>query len=534
MPTRHKKVTSLFHAIMVLSLTALVNGTIVAGEKAEPNWESLSKKEIPEWMKDAKFGIYTHWGVFSVPAHGGPDYVRNLYAGEDLDRKGVYSYHVEKYGPLDKFGYKDFIPMFKAEKFNADEWVDLMYESGARFGGILLVHHDGFLLWDSEFSRWNSMNMGPKKDIYGEIAKSVRRHDDMKLIATFHHARTFGYVTKLEKNSKTPMEVKKTWDLYDPEYNDFYWNEAIGAKAEVFGTTWVGKLKEVIDKYSPDALWFDGMVASMKSKHPSEEQVRDVFAYYQNEAVKKGADVTVVNKLATSFNFPTDFGLLCYENGRDMPEDIQPWFLTDRAIGYPWSYVNDKEYPDGAGYHVKTLVDLTSRGGIFFLSLTPKGDGSVPAEEIKIMKDIGKWMKVNSGAIRNTRPWILFGEGPAEMYKKVKKDTLGFDYKQEFTASDIRFACSKDAMTLYLTTLNWPKDGKVVVKALKTESKYYDGAINKIEMFGSNEEIKWMRTDKGLEIIFPKEKPCEYAYSFKLELAEKTKRGDIEGVSLGK
>ena len=158
-----------------------------------------------------------------MPAHRGPDYLGNLYPGSKRDEKGVYSYHTSKYGPLKEFGYKDFIPMFTAPKFNADQWVGLMHEAGAKFGGICLVHHDGFLLWDSKVNRWNSANMGPKRDIYGEIAAAVRKYDDMRLLATFHHARSFGYCTGSMKEADVTDEMRKTWDVFDPQYADFYW-----------------------------------------------------------------------------------------------------------------------------------------------------------------------------------------------------------------------------------------------------------------------------------------------------------------------
>lgn len=507
-------------AMMGMALTATV---CLASAAFEANWESLSKNPIPEWMKDAKFGIYTHWSVFSVPAHGGPDYIKNLYAGPEADEKGTYSYHVEKYGTLDKFGYKDFIPMFKAEKFNADEWVGLMHESGARFGGILLVHHDGFCLWDSDHTRWNSMDMGPKRDLYGEIAQAVRKHDDMKLLATFHHGRTFGYATGFEQKSKTPMEVKKTWDLYNPEYNDFYWNEATGASSEVFAKQWEAKIREVVDKYSPDCIWFDGLATSMRHDAPSERQVMDTLAYYFNEAEKKGQEVLVCNKHAGDYNFPENFGFLCYENAREMPADIGPWFLIDRAIAYPWAYVNGKKYKDGADYHTRSLIDLVSRGGVFLLSLTPKGDGSIPEEEVAIMKGMGRWMKVNSEAIRATRPWKVYAEGPAKMMstKKTKsgKEVPIWDYRKDFTAQDIRFTQSKDGKTLYAIALNWPDNGKIVVKALAEGTKNYPGKINSVEMVGVAAPIEWNRTAEGLEITFPKTRPAnfEWAYAFRIK-----------------
>lgn len=497
----------------------LLSAPINAEERFEGSWESLSTNPIPEWMKDAKFGIYTHWSVFSVPAKGGPDYIKNLYSGPDMDVKGVYSHHVEKYGPLDEFGYKDFVPMFTAEKFNADEWVGLMAEAGAKFGGILLVHHDGFCLWDSEFTQWDSMEKGPKRDIYGEIAEAVRKQDDMKLLATFHHERTFGYSTGFMQKSKTPMEVKQTWDVYDPAYNDFYWNEEAGASGEEFATAWEGKIKEVVDKYSPDCIWFDG-IDTKKGVLP-EQMVLDTFAYYFNEADKKGQEVLICNKHAGDFNFPDEFGFLCYENGREMPYDVGPWFLIDRAIAYPWSYVENKKYKDGPDYHTRSLIDLVSRGGVFLLSLTPKGDGSIPEEEVAIMKGIGRWMKVNSEAIHATRPWAVFGEGPADL-RYIKKSKTGkplpnWNYRVDFTSEDIRFTQSKDGKTLYATALNWPEDGKILIKNLKAGSEHYTKEIESISMIGSDEPITWNRTAEGLEVTFPKEKPCEWAFVLKIQ-----------------
>ncbi len=481
----------------------------------EPTWESLSKNPLPEWLLDAKFGVYTHWGVYSVPAHGGPDYIKNLYGGPEKNVKGVYQYHIEKYGELKDFGYKDFIPMFTAPKFDANEWVGLMHEAGARFGGICLVHHDGFLLWDSKYSRWNSKNMGPKRDIYGEIARAVRRYDDMKLLATFHHGRTFGYATGFLRGTTITNEMRKTWDIFNPKYVDFYRSEMNGGIAEEFASEWQAKVKEVIDKYRPDLIWFDGLRSCMTNNHPTEQQVRDVFAYYFNNASASGQRVTICNKHAGDFNFPDSFGLRCFENGRDMSEDVKPWFLIDRAIAYPWCYVNNKKYKDGPGYHTRSLIDLVSRGGIFLLSLTPKGDGSIAVEEQQIMRGIGRWLKVNGEAIYGSRRWKIIGEGPAVMlkYNNVKK-RMDWNYRQEYSAKDIRFTRKGD--NLYAIALNWPKDGKIIITTLKEGSGFYPGKINSLTMLGSKGPVKWKRTATGLEISMPKEKPCDYAYTFRI------------------
>lgn len=523
-------------AIIVFSCGSHVaaNSCCNAGSSYESTWDSLSKNPLPEWMKDAKFGVYTHWGVYSVPAHGGPDYIKNLYGDKEKDTKGVQEYHENKYGDISEFGYTDFIPMFTAPKFNADEWVGLMHEAGAKFGGICLVHHDGFCLWDSKHTRWNSKNMGPKRDIYGEIAKAVRQYDDMKLLATFHHGRTFGYAEGFMRGTEITDEMRKSWDMFDPKFADFFRGENSGTTEEEFSLEWVAKIKEVIDNYQPDAIWFDGLRSCMKNNHPSEEQVKDVIAYYFNKAAGNKQDVTVCNKHAGDFNFPSSFGLLSYENGREMPLEVDPWFLIDRAIGYPWCYVNDKQYRDGSGYHVKSLVDLVSRGGVFLLSLTPKGDGSIPEEEQRIMRGIGKWLKVNGDAIYGTRKWKIIGEGSAEMleYNDVKKRD-DWNYRQDFTAEDIRFTMKGN--TLYATALNWPENGKILIKTLSTNEKICadkkisaEKEITGITMVATGKPLKWSRNASGLEVIFPKEKPCDFAYAVKIEVKGDLVRGDVK------
>ena len=210
--------------------------------KTTVDWETLSKHETPEWVKDAKFGVYTHWGIYSIPAHAGPDYEQQMYSGA-TDFKGGYSHHVKTWGDVKDFGYTDFIPMFKAEKFDAAEWVGLMDEAGARLGGICLVHHDGFLLWDSKVNRWNAANMGPKKDIYGEIVAEVRKRPHMKLAATFHHGRTPGWAGKMGPKDKQDWpEGWEQWDLFDPEKADFFWPGDEASNKE-FSRQWSARLK---------------------------------------------------------------------------------------------------------------------------------------------------------------------------------------------------------------------------------------------------------------------------------------------------
>ncbi|MBT3227671.1 MAG: hypothetical protein HOD43_09130 [Candidatus Marinimicrobia bacterium] len=485
----------------------------------EANWESLSKDEIPEWMKDAKFGVYTHWGIYSVVANGGPAApLKSMYKRE-FNKPEIHDYMTETYGKPEDFGYIDLIPQFTADKFDAEEWVEVMADAGAKFGGICVVHHDGFLLWDSKVNRWNSKNMGPKRDIFGEITKAVRARGDMKLAATFHHGRTYGFATggKMEKWTE---EDREKFDLFDPQYSDFYWHDGHSTR-EDFSNQWRAKIIEVVDNYQPDFIWFDGLNTSMKNDTPPVSYVQEAIAHFFNKADARGQEVVVANKHAGKFNFPDEFGLLSYENGRDMLEDVEPWFLIDRAIAYPWAYEHNKIYKDKADYHTRSLIDLVSRGGVFLLSLTPKGDGSIPEEEKEIMQGIGAWLRVNGEAIYSTRPWKIFGEGPTKLatMKATQKGVMkpGWNYRQEFSPQDIRFTQSKDGKTLYATTLNWPESGKIIVHSLNEGSDYFPGEISSVEMLGNTGKIEWKRTAAGLEISFPDEKPCDIAYAFKIQ-----------------
>ncbi|MEH6550557.1 MAG: alpha-L-fucosidase [Pseudomonadales bacterium] len=515
-PTKDRSFPRLRRRAAMWSLgAALSSGSVVALESYSADWESLANKDIPEWVIDAKFGVYTHWGVFSVPAHGGPDYAPNLYSYK-RDIKDTYSYHTEKYGAIEDFGYTDFIDKFTAPEFEASEWVGLMHEAGAKFGGICLVHHDGFLLWDSKVNRWNAGNMGPKKDIYGEIAAEVRKYPDMKLAATFHHGRTPGWMAKnLPKN---PPPEAANWDVNNPEFKDFFWDSKDPEAMKEFSRQWQAKVQEVIDTYKPDLIWFDGLRSAMRHDHPPESMVKDVMAYYYNESDKRGQDVVIANKHAGEFNFPEQVGLRSYEGGRDMPEHIPGYYLTDRAIGYPWSYVNNKQYRDGADFHLGFLIDNVARGGIYLLSLTPKGDGSISDGEIEIMQGMGRWLKANGEAIYGTRRYSVYGEGQHLIYKKLKKGKTiyAWDYRI-LGAQDVRFTQKNNS--LYAISLEMPQSRQLTLATFTTDYQLStDNKIKRIQLLDSDLPVEWTRDDKGLHLRFPETYTGEFAHTFKIEV----------------
>jgi len=225
---------------------------------------------VPQWLRDGKFGIYTHWGVYAVHGMGpnGTWYANAVYKNENSWQRKHWE---ETYGTLDEFGYKDLIPMFTAEKFNADEWADLFEKSGARFAGPVAEHHDGFAMWDTEYSEWNAAKMGPKRDVVGELEKAVKSRG-MKFVTAFHHAYSWNYFPVWDKR----------YDCSDPQYSGLYGpvHEKGAEPSKEFLDEWKGKIIEVIDKYDPDFLWFDFTLDIIR-----EDYIKDFIAYYYNKAL---------------------------------------------------------------------------------------------------------------------------------------------------------------------------------------------------------------------------------------------------------
>ncbi len=478
-------------------------------------WNDIGQHDIPEWLIDAKFGIYTHWGVYSIPGFADNTYVRYMY--DRRNPRGVYQYHLENYGTPMEYGYTKFVEQFKAEKYDAEAMLQLMIDSGAKFGGLGTVHHDGFLMWDSDISRWNAGKMGPKRDLYGEFVDAARKRN-FKVAASFHHARTWDLVHKSIDESLFTEKEKRQLDIYNPEYADFYVGRHSSDTVNVhqFAQQWHDKVVEVIDKYSPDFFFFDGI--NRTQPNSPEPLVVDAIKYYYDHAAAKGKEVVVANKLPGTkiFNFPEGVGIPTYEGGRDMPADVGGDFLVDRAVSYPWTYVKNKNYNLGANYHVDALMDMVSRGGIYLLSLTPMPSGEIDPKEKEIFLNIGKWLKINGEAIYGTRRWAVPAEGPISTWEVNKsKHRMQWSYKR-VKDGEIRFTQKGD--NVYAMSLTWPKDGKVVIENLRLNSEHYPQAINTVKMLGVG-EVRFERTEKALEIMLPKHKPAavfEYGVAFKV------------------
>ncbi len=472
----------------------------------QPSWSSLKAHVTPQWLRDAKFGIYTHWGVYSVPA-AGPNvtwYPYNMY------REGTpqYEYHVKTYGHPSQFGYKDFIPMFTGDKFDPDQWAELFKKAGAQFAGPVGEHHDGFVMWDTGFSEWNATRMGPRRDIVGALERAIRKQG-MRFMVALHHAENWWFFP----------HWRKEFDTADPRYAGLYgaphnldWANGVpttpsGADAwelqekppKEFLDRWFGKILEVIDKYRPDMLWFD-----FGLQHIQERYRREFLAYYYNKAEEWGRDVAVTYKW---HHLVPGSALVDLELGR-FPELTYHDWITDTTVddGHGWGYLKGAAYK-AASALVHYLVDNVSKNGYMLLNVGPKPNGEIPEEAQELLLAIGRWLETNGEAIYGTTPWLDYGEGPTQM---TKAGPFSEDQEVRYTAQDIRFTAKDDV--IYAVCLGWPAQ-QVAIKSLR---RLYESEIKSVRMLGVDAELQWSQTPEGLRITPPAQKPCEHAYVFKI------------------
>jgi alpha-L-fucosidase len=383
----------------------------------KPSWESMKENyKTPQWLIDAKFGIFIHYGPYTVAAYASEWYSKHMYSNA-----GVQKWHTEHFGPVDKFGYKDLIPLFTMEKFDPQEWAELFKKAGARYVIPTAEHHDGFAMYDSKLTKWNAKNMGPKRDFIGELGDAVR-NQGMKFGVSNHRMENWDFMY--------PMLNVKT-DQFDPEYADFYGPpqprqqqkapNATGQmqtepddapQSQAFQEEWLARCQEIIDNYKPDALYFDNGVNSRKL---DSIKLR-LAAYYYNRAASWNKQVTVVTKsdayLAGS--------LKDYERQGRAPKELTDYYWqVDDPIGEKFGYVEGMKLTN-AGSVISRLIENTSKNGNYMLNISPKSDGSIPDAQREILMSVGKWLAVNGDGIYYTRAWTKFGEGQFRFTTKDK------------------------------------------------------------------------------------------------------------------
>ncbi len=473
--------------------------------KYTADFESLKKhNQQPDWFQDAKLGIYFHWGVYSVPAFGNEWYPSRMHYEDDI----VYAHHLDTYGHPSEFGYHDFVPMFKAENFNANEWISLFKKAGAKFAGPVAEHHDGYSMWDSDVTPWNVMDTGPKRDILGELAKAIRAND-MKLITTFHHAKNLQRFDSIPPKGRTHGYRNSHYPYFQgmpPRSNDEKLKYLYGniPEDQWLEEVWWGKLKEVIDKYQPDIMWFDSWLDQIPESYQAK-----YAAYYFNEADQWGKEVVIVRK---QDDLPLDFSLNDLEKSRMNRMGEQSW-MTDETISYgSWCYTQGLQIkPVKDIIHV--LVDIVSKNGVLLLNVSPMADGTIPENQKDVLLALGEWMDVNGEAIYETRPWITFGEGPTKEPEGHFANHRDFE-KLVYTNKDIRY--TSKGKNIYASIFGWPDGEEVVLKSFSEDSIEGDLLINNVSLLGYEGEISWEMMKDGLRIQLPEEKINEMAIIFKL------------------
>ncbi len=472
--------------------------------KYEPTWESLSQYRIPQWYINAKFGIFIHWGPYCVPAYGNEWYPRRMYLQDDP----AFEHHRQTYGEHTEFGYKDFIPMFRAEKFDADEWARLFKESGARFVMPVAEHHDGFAMYDSDLSDWTAAKMGPKRDVIGELAIATRQHD-MVFALSSHRAEHWWF---FDGGRSFPSDVQDPANdgLYGPaipastdktdreawKHKD--WTPRPNAK---FLEDWLARCCELVDKYQPQVVWFDWWIEQIVY----EPYLQRFAAYYYNRGLEWGKGVAINHKYDS---YPEGVAVFDVERGQ-LSDTRHLFWQTDTSVSKnSWGYIEGHDYKT-AGDIIGDLVDIVSKNGALLLNVGPRADGTIPQIEQEMLRDIGRWLAVNGEAIYDTRAWDTFGEGPTQIEEGAFTDTK----RQPFTAADIRF--TRKGSRLYAFLLAYPQN-EALIATLSSQA-----AINivGVSMLGSDEAITWSQDEQGLRLSVPTEKPCDYVYTYAIDLA---------------
>jgi len=471
----------------------------------QPNWDSLAEFRIPNWYKDAKFGLFIHWGVYSVPGYGNEWYPREMYKA-DKSRRDIHEHHLETYGKPSEFGYKDFIPMFRAERFDPDEWATLFKSAGARYVIPVAEHHDGFAMYDSDYTEWSAAKMGPKKDIIGELSKAVRKQGLIFGLSS-HRVENWWFYGEGRK-IESDVTDERYRGLYGPARDRKESEEGKTPPDAPFLEDWLLRCGELVDKYQPQVIWFDWWIAQ-----PAVQPYLKTFSsYYYNRGAEWGEGVAVNYKKLGGESFPDTAGVLDIERG-GLADVRDLCWQTDTSVSKTsWGYVTNHEYKT-VNSLIDDLVDIVSKNGCMLLNIGPKPDGTIPKEEQRMLLEMGTWLKLNGEAIYGTRSWRKYGEGPTE----VEDGTMTNDAEQrrrEFGADDFRF--TKKGDTLYAIGLEWPGDGATVnLRSLATDME--PASIARVTLLGHAGELEAARDKEGLKVALPNRKPCDHAYTLRIQ-----------------
>ena len=509
--------------------------------KFQPTWSSLENYQVPEWFRNAKFGIWAHWGPQCVEGSG--DWMaRSMY----MEGSSEYKHHVEHYGHPSEVGFKDIIPLFKAENWNPDKLVAFYKKIGAQYFFALGNHHDNFDLWDSKYQPWNSVNMGPKRDILAEWERAARKYE-LPFGISFHadHAWTwYEPAQRYDRNGPkagipydgtlTKADGKgKWWEGYDPQdlyaqnhplskgswadgmiHSQWAWGNGACLPTQEYCTNFYNRTIDAINRYNPDLIYFDVTVVPF---YPVSDAGLKIAAHFYNHniAAHKGKlEAVMLSKILDE----NQRKAIVWDVERGAPNQIieQPWQSCSCIGG--WHYntsIYENNWYKSAADIVKLLVDIVSKNGNLLLSVPLRADGTFDEKEEKILNEFGDWMAMNREAIYSTRPWEVFGEGPiAEADIKINAQGFNEGAYSKATAQEIRFTQTKK--DLYATVLAWPMENRILIKSLAEGSKLFPGKISKVELLGYG-KVTFTRTAQGLLVNMPEKRVNDIAPVLKIK-----------------
>jgi alpha-L-fucosidase len=477
------------NTIVAAVLLASTVNTPIAKGPFKADMESLTQYKCPDWFRDAKFGMWAHWGPQAVPEMG-DWYAQRMYKQGDVK----YKDHLERWGHSSEHGYKDIIPLWKAEKWDPDRLIQLYKKAGAKYFVSMGSHHDNFYLWNSKLHKWNSVNMGPQRDVVGDWQKAAKKHG-LYFGVSEHLGASFTWFQWSHKSDKDGPKAGVPYDGANPQWQDLYHFPAEEGDDKWYSTNpkwhqqWFDRIRELVDNYKPDLLYTDGGVAFGTNHVVGLSMIAHL--YNSNPQV-----VYNCKQKQSEGRWVEDL-----ERGVMPGINPHPW-QTDTSIG-DWYYNKTWKFRP-VSWTIHMLCDIVSKNGNLLLNIVQRPDGSLDAEVEQQLADLATWINIHGEAIYGTRPWLVYGEGAVK--------TKGGHFKEDFkyTAKDIRFTTKGGA--LYAIALGWPADGKLLVKSLAKAA----GEITGVKLLGSHGMLDWQQTADGLVVTLPPQKVSEFTAALRI------------------